>query len=69
MNHSTPTGKTVCELEGELATVYRDYPEYRAQMTFGKMAERFAADPFYKLHLVAKEYLSVDPVFRVVVLA
>lgn len=69
MAYTDPTGKTVCELEHELAVVWREHyqpgPEYGDHISFTAMVELFANDEFYKLHLVAKEYLTLDPVFRV----
>ena len=74
MAYSDPKGKTVCELEGELVAVWREHfepytgPGYSGVdgcMTFVQMVEKFASDEFYNLHLVAREYLSVDPAFRI----
>jgi hypothetical protein len=75
MTYSDPSGKTVCELEDELLAVWEEHyepytgPDYDCEgsiSTFSKMVNMFALDNFYNLHLVAKEYLSVDPVFRII---
>lgn len=59
MTYTVADGRTVLELEDLLYTVYVDYPEY-SDGDFLTMVKKFAGDNFYKLHLVAKEYLN-DP--------
>jgi hypothetical protein len=60
MSYSNPHNKTIGQLYDELEKVYNDYPEYNEQMPIIKMIELFASDDFYKLHLVAIEYLKQD---------
>lgn len=64
MPYSPVENKTVVELETELIAVYLKYPEYSDPLYGGEsfiaMVEKFATDDFYKLHLVAKEYMK-DP--------
>lgn len=64
MSYSSPLGKTSVQLEQELLFVYNSYTEYRDYMSFAEMVKKFANDDFYKLHLVAVEYLKC-PYFKV----
>jgi predicted Zn-ribbon and HTH transcriptional regulator len=61
--YSPTQGKTLTDLEGELHQVYKDYPEYHAD-GYHAMVDKFAGDPFYKLHAVAKEYLKSPAEYR-----
>lgn len=62
--HIQPENKTVLELEDLLIDIYKSHYS-EIGITFIKMVEKFANDDFYNLHLIAKEYMSVDPVFRI----
>lgn len=67
MSYTDPAGKTAHELEQYLAAVWFEHynlgPGYDNK-PFIAMVEMFATDDFFKGHLVAKEYLKLDPVFR-----
>lgn len=69
MTYSPIDGKSADQLYAELRTVYSNYPEYNdpdlGSGDFYTMVEKFASDPFYNLHLVAKEYIRlVDRIFK-----
>lgn len=67
MSYSKPDGKTFTELHDELEAVWHSHyqpgPEYGEHIPFSKMVELFAGDDFYHLHLIAKEFLKIDPEF------
>lgn len=62
MAYSPVDDKTFEQLDAELKAVYGAYPEYSDKECgsgkFEDMVQLFAGDNFYKLHLVAKEYLK-----------
>lgn len=60
--YANPTG-THTDLESQLHQVYKDYPEYH-EAGYHAMVDKFASDPFYKLHHVAKEYLKSPREYR-----
>lgn len=62
--HIQPENKTVLELEDILIDIYKSHYS-ESGITFIGMVDKFANDDFYNLHLIAKEYMSVDPVFRI----
>lgn len=61
-NYTRTEGLSLDDLTGHLRQVHREYPEYHdldhGSGRFEDMVERFARDPFYKLHHVAIAYLS-----------
>jgi predicted signal transduction protein with EAL and GGDEF domain len=46
------------EVEAQLRAVFDTYPEYPQSGDFLTMVRKFAEDPFYRLHAVAREYLA-----------
>jgi len=63
MAYTLPKNRTLLCLEWYLVRIYRHHPEYWDK-GFNAMVFKFAHDPFYKAHLVAKEYLKVPVEFR-----
>ena len=64
MSYSPIEGKNLNTLRSELEVVYREYYESTSAdrkgycgPRFVEMTQMFAGDPFYKLHLVAKEFV------------
>lgn len=53
----TKKPKSILAAKRYLYLIYKRYPEYHDD-GFDKMVERFAANDFYKAHIVAKFYLE-----------
>ncbi len=67
MPYSPVANKTREMLTAELQHVFETYPEYsepsRGPDAFNAMVQKFAADDFYHLHLVARAYLGAPVQF------
>lgn len=55
MPYDAPQNQTRDQIDGYLRDIYARYPEYHTN-GFDAMVDQFAADDFYKGHLMAQRY-------------